>query len=351
MTETQRVTSRSPGGSISPESERLLVSPTIHGEAKLTTPNEHVPPADFTPIPTYDEVDDNSSDSDDDEALFDASIDSNRPDGWLIGTYSSLKKLVAHAKGAASKPVVHFVKKYLRGTKLIFVLGQSGTGKSTLLSEISGQQLVIGKSHKSGTKNYQICPAIIDGEQYLFVDTAGFGAADINDMDNFHDIVTCLDALTPFITVAGVLFVYGGNQGRMMGADLTTIQWVKCFCGPDFYNRITIVTTKWDSLVDDDFEDAWNIKLPDLLDDSQIKDILEPAPVGSRRYHGGHVYHHGLKLAKDSDLSMPIERFSFRRRSAERAELARAMISKRYKGIPSMKLQVVREMANKTPCS
>lgn len=200
-----------------------------------------------------------------------------------------------------------------------------------------------------GTKNYQVCPAIIDGEQYLFVDTAGFGAADIDDMANFHDIITCLDALSPFVTVAGVLFVYGGNQDRMMKADLTTIQWVKCFCGPEFYKNITIVTSKWDSLSEDDFEEHWESKLPGLLNDPSITEVLEPSPVGPRRYHGGAVYHHSIKQANGNDTGEPIQRLSVRKRSGERAEEIRAMISKRYKEVPNVKLQVVREMACKTP--
>ena len=82
---------------------------------------------------------------------------------------------------------------------------------------------------------------MIDDEDYLFVNTAGFGAANMDDMENMEDIVGCLNALGPFITIAGALFVYGGGQRRMMAHDLTTIQWVKCFCGPEFYRDITIV--------------------------------------------------------------------------------------------------------------
>lgn len=37
--------------------------------------------------------------------------DGQRPDGWTTGIYSTLKTLVTEAKGAASKPVVRFIKK------------------------------------------------------------------------------------------------------------------------------------------------------------------------------------------------------------------------------------------------
>lgn len=220
--------------------------------------------------------------------------DGQRPGGWTTGIYSTLKTLVTEAKGAASKPVVRFIKKYLRGTKLIFVVGQTGSGKSSLLREITGQDITVG------TEEYQVCPAIIDGEQYLFIDTAGFGASDIGDVENFHDIVSCLDALAPFVTIAGLLFVYGGTQDRMYSHDLATTQWVKCFCGPKFYRHITIVTTKWDSLQEDDFREAW-ARFTGVINDPTITDILNPG----KRYHGGSVYHHGV-IMDDANPGAPL---------------------------------------------
>ncbi|KAI0104216.1 hypothetical protein GGR51DRAFT_522029 [Nemania sp. FL0031] len=74
--------------------------------------------------------------------------DGERPQNRTTGLYSGLKRLVAEAKGAASKPVINFCS--LNGTKLIFVVGQSGTGKSTFLREISSMELHIGKTRNSG---------------------------------------------------------------------------------------------------------------------------------------------------------------------------------------------------------
>ena len=75
----------------------------------------------------------------------------------------------------------------------------------------------------NGTRNHQACPTIIDGEQYLFVDTPDFGSADMDDMDCFGDIVACVDSLSPFVTI-GLILVIGGNQERLTEQDLKTIQ-------------------------------------------------------------------------------------------------------------------------------
>ncbi|KAI0904564.1 P-loop containing nucleoside triphosphate hydrolase protein [Ustulina deusta] len=277
-------------------------------------------------------------------------FDGERPWNWATGTWSALMNLVEEAKGVASKPVVQFVQKYLKGTKLIFVVGQSGTGKSTLISEISGMNLLIGKTRKSGTKNHQVCPAIIDGEQYLFIDTPGFGAADMDDMDCFCDIVACLDALSPFVIIAGLIFVTGGNQERLTAAEVKTIQWIKCFCGPKFYRYITIMTSKWDKISEDDFEETWESMLSMLEDDPTVSEILNPPPVpnGSTQYHGGHIYHHGVVVDEDHP-SVPLYRLTTRRHQKERADMATAMIKARYNKAPGVKLQVVREMDKKIP--
>lgn len=42
-----------------------------------------------------------------------------------------------------------------------------------------------------------------------------------------------------------------------MKPDLKTLQWVQCFCGPEFYKNIVVVTTKWDRFTEDDFKELW----------------------------------------------------------------------------------------------
>lgn len=182
----------------------------------------------------------------------------------------------------------------------------------------------------------------------MFIDTPGFGAADIDDMDCFCDIIACLDVLGPFVTVAGLIFVTGGNQERLTAQEMKTIQWIKCFCGPEFYKYVTIMTSKWDKISEDDFEETWESMLDMLEENPSLAEILN-RPTTSKhdpnQYQGGHVYHHGI-VVDEGHPNMPLTRLSVRRHGKERADMAIAMIQNRYKVAPGVKLQVIREMGS-----
>ena len=166
-------------------------------------------------------------------------------------------------------------------------------------------------------------------------------------MDNFFDIMGCLDALGPFVTFAGIIFVYGGTENCLKGPDLATIRWVKCFCGPEFYRYVTIVTSQWDRYVERDVKKKWDA-FAGLMQDSSsdMAGILNPATSAhSRRYHGAAVYHHGIEM----DPARPAIRILDMDKCAdERVKLVRTMIKNRYGTIPNVKPQVMREMEQGT---
>ncbi|KAI1466181.1 P-loop containing nucleoside triphosphate hydrolase protein [Daldinia caldariorum] len=255
-----------------------------------------------------------------------------------------LMKLLNNVSGAP-KRVIRYVEKYLKSTKLIFVVGQTGTGKSTILQELTGLDLNIGYTLKSGTRKYEICPAFIDGQQYLFVDTAGFGAADMDDMANYYNIMSCLEVLGPFVTVAGLIFVYGKMENRLRKEDLKTIQWVQCFCGPKFFRNVIFVTNHWDTWHPKTLERTWN-KVPELLGQEDIKRILNPPG----RYRGGSVYHHGFPGGKGSTDGFE-HILDLEENKAQRRDELRKLIRQHYANATGIKLQVAREMESGVPIS
>ncbi|PKS05089.1 hypothetical protein jhhlp_008456 [Lomentospora prolificans] len=267
----------------------------------------------------------------------------SNPNSSTSWGYKKLVRLVKKAKGAASRPVIAFIKKHLQGTKLILVMGQSGTGKTTMLKELTGLDLHIGDTMASGTLQYHVCPAVIDGEQYIFVDTAGFGAADLNNMANFHDIMSCLSILGPFVTIVGVLYVYGPPNQRISVEDQRAVRWIQCFCGPEFFGNVTFVTSHWDQYSADGFEDAWR-RLEHLEQAEDVRRILNPPG----HYHAGSTYHHGLPGGQGTIESYR-DVLSYKRQPGERGDELRNLIRRQYAEVEPARLQIVREMEQGVP--
>ncbi|KAH7310142.1 P-loop containing nucleoside triphosphate hydrolase protein [Rhexocercosporidium sp. MPI-PUGE-AT-0058] len=322
-----------------------MAKPEFQGLESNVLSDKKTPACQTTPI-----LSGNATSSDvlcesDEGLLIEAMGDDENVSNLRYWSYQHLKRLVVKAKGGASKQVVKFVKTYLGGTKLIFVVGQSGTGKTTMLRELSGLDLKVGGTLNSGTLQYQVCPALIEGEQYLFVDTAGFGAADLDDSANFENILSCLTALSPFVTIAGLIFVYGSMENRFKEADVKTIQWVQCFCGPEFYRNIVIVTNMWDQYKEKQFRKQWE-KLSDFTRNENVKQILNPP----ERYHGGHIYHHGLP-GGDGTVDSGTSVLDYEDDSSKRGDELRKLIQRTYSAADSkpVTLQVLEEMKDGTP--
>ncbi|KAK1150173.1 hypothetical protein N8T08_000072 [Aspergillus melleus] len=252
---------------------------------------------------------------------------------WPFKRFSNIAKVT---KGKVTSSMVNFIKKHLKGTKLIFVVGCTGSGKTTLLGEITGQDLKIENSAKSGTLGYQVLPAVVHGEQYLFVDTAGFGAADIDDREVFEDIMACVCTLGELVSIAGVMFVHDARQQRLAQSEMRTIRWLQCFCGPQFFQKITIVATQWDRLTSEDMDQARDIAKE--LEVSAFADILLSKYVTS-----GHLYYHGVDTG-DGNGWNALSRINCPK---ERSKMAADLVRDKYglrDGIP--RLQVLEELAS-----
>ncbi|KAG5754836.1 hypothetical protein H9Q70_002547 [Fusarium xylarioides] len=236
----------------------------------------------------------------------------------------------------------------LRGTKLIFVVGKAGTGKTSILSELTDHsELQPCTTLQTGTKSYRIIPGIIDDEQYLFIDTAGFGDPNRDDIETFKDSVSSLIAFGSFVEVVGVLFVIGRPGTRLDQQDAKTLRWLQCFCGPDFFRNITIVTSFWDSYNAGSFKQTFN-RMKSLYEDTIFQKVSNPS-TSERRYHGAHIYHHGVtggKLTLDSFPGLDYVDKRHERREELRNLIRRRYAERRYK---PTKLQFMREVEKKVP--
>lgn len=149
--------------------------------------------------------------------------------------------------------------------------------------------------------------------------------------------MACLSTLRPFVTFSGVLYVYG-RMRRLLDSDLRTLRWIECFCGPTFFQNITIVTTKWDELVEDAFEDRWAITA-DFENHEVVRCLLDPPG----RLDGATIYHHGFPGGRGSGDSWS-SILSKKRRAHERGDELRNLIRRNYTDKDVGELQIIQEL-------
>lgn len=150
--------------------------------------------------------------------------------------------------------------------------------------------------------------------------------------------MACLYSLGFWMIPTGVMFVFGKVGTRFMEHDLKTVRWIECLCGPNFFKNIIIVTSMWDRLVEEDFEEECQ-KIHELVDVPDIARILNPPG----RYEGGIMYHHGLPKGKIEDAQYSSV-MSKKRHGKQRSDALKDLIRDRYADCkPPLKLQVMRD--------
>jgi hypothetical protein len=129
--------------------------------------------------------------------------------------------------------------------------------------------------------------------------------------------------------------------------DAKTLRWLQCFCGPDFFQNITVVTSFWDSHSASSFKQAY-ARMQSLYEDKIMDQVLNPS-ASERRYHGAHVYHHGVKGGNLTLESYP--GLDYDEHRVERREELHNLIRHRYKDgrYEPTKLQFMKQVEEKVP--
>ncbi len=95
----------------------------------------------------------------------------------------------------------------------------------------------------SVTQRFQIDKAVIEGNDYFFMDLPGFDPG--NEKKVFEEIVRGVRAVRSFASITGLLYLTCINQPRFDEFDRKVLAFVRALCGDQFHARITFVTTFW----------------------------------------------------------------------------------------------------------
>ncbi|KAE8134928.1 hypothetical protein BDV38DRAFT_294928 [Aspergillus pseudotamarii] len=137
---------------------------------------------------------------------------------------------------------VHFTETKIPSDVLI-ILGRTGSGKSSLLEDLSGLNGYSQQSVDSVTTTIQLCKAIINDKPYFVMDTPGF---DPNAEERaFREIIRGVQSIRPFARITGFLYLTCIPQERFDDFDRKLIQFIRALSGLQYIPRVTFITTFW----------------------------------------------------------------------------------------------------------
>ncbi|KAF5983810.1 hypothetical protein FCOIX_3026 [Fusarium coicis] len=112
------------------------------------------------------------------------------------------------------------------GDKFFLVMGLTGAGKSTFVSNCTGHAVTIGHG--------------------LYSYTPGFNDTSRSDIETLEVLATYLGAsYANGVRIHGIISLYPITNNRMAGSNLRSFRILKEICGFDSYSNLAIVTTMW----------------------------------------------------------------------------------------------------------
>ncbi|KAF5639626.1 GTP binding domain protein [Fusarium sp. NRRL 52700] len=113
-----------------------------------------------------------------------------------------------------------------QGDKFFLVMGLTGAGKSTFVSNCTGHDVTIGHG--------------------LYSYTPGFNDTSRSDIETLEVLATYLGAsYANGVRIHGIITLYPITNNRMAGSHLRSLTILKEICGFDSYSNLAIVTTMW----------------------------------------------------------------------------------------------------------
>ncbi|KAI9339329.1 hypothetical protein BDR26DRAFT_820927 [Obelidium mucronatum] len=140
------------------------------------------------------------------------------------------------------------------GPKIVAVMGSTGSGKSTLVKQLTGcEDIIIGDALESETSEITAYTALIDGVEFQILDTPGFDDSG-GEGRKFQSDVDVLQEISRYLTFAfqrkdlltGIIYVHNIVTPRLGASSAKFINIFKELCGDRFCTNVTIATTRWD---------------------------------------------------------------------------------------------------------
>ncbi|KAF9446813.1 hypothetical protein P691DRAFT_672718 [Macrolepiota fuliginosa MF-IS2] len=134
-------------------------------------------------------------------------------------------------------------------------MGPTGTGKSSFISTVVGQDKGVGHNLESCTSDVSAVRVQVPGEDFklVLVDTPGFDDTHKSDYQILELISDWLERTgKKKILLSGILYLHRISDNRMAGTPLKNLKMFEKLCGRDACSQIIMVTTMWGELANRD---------------------------------------------------------------------------------------------------
>ncbi|KAF4943733.1 hypothetical protein FGADI_13204 [Fusarium gaditjirri] len=132
------------------------------------------------------------------------------------------------------------------GDRFFLVMGLTGAGKSTFVSNCTGHSLVVGHGLYSCTNSMGVFDYTRHGQRTYLIDTPGFNDTTRSDIDTLEILATYLGAsYANGVRISGIIILYPITNNRMAGSNLRSLTILKAISGFASNDNLAIVTTMW----------------------------------------------------------------------------------------------------------
>ncbi|XEU99872.1 hypothetical protein FSHL1_005159 [Fusarium sambucinum] len=132
------------------------------------------------------------------------------------------------------------------GDKFFLVMGLTGAGKSTFISNCTGHSVIVGHELYSCTNSIGVFQYTSHGQRIFLIDTPGFNDTTRSDIDTLEILATYLGAsYANGVRISGIITLYPITNNRMAGSNLRSLIILKAISGFTLNNHLAIVTTMW----------------------------------------------------------------------------------------------------------
>ncbi len=133
---------------------------------------------------------------------------------------------------------------------VVLVMGITGSGKSTFISELVEEDVQVGHDLTSCTSGVNFFALEYQqGRRIFLIDTPGFDDTYRSNSEVLKDIAFILAQLYRMkIALAGVIYLHRITDNRLSGTAVTSLKILAKLCGEGAYRQIILTTSMWDTV-------------------------------------------------------------------------------------------------------